>query len=94
MKSHIYQVVNDYLANWDPINLPHEIAKVEYVSYLPDIIEALLDKHRLCSCLMAFFESLGISQENVNVNLRDEVGSRADELMKQKAPIILTKYSF
>ena len=81
-RTNIYQAVNDYLANWDPINLPNEIAKVEYVSYVPDIIEALLDKHKLCSCLMAFFESLGISQENVNVNLRDEAGSRADELMK------------
>lgn len=81
-KINIYQAVNDYLAKWDPINLPQEIARVEYVSYVPGIVEVLTDKDKLCSLLMSFLESIGISQENVDMNLRKEVSLRADELMK------------
>ena len=81
-KINIYQAVNDYLVKWDPINLPQEIARVEYVSYVPGIVEVLTDKDKLCSLLMSFLESIGISQENVDMNLRKEVSLRADELMK------------
>ncbi len=40
-KINIYQAVNDYLVKWDPINLPQEIARVEYVSYVPGIVLAV-----------------------------------------------------
>ena len=40
-KINIYQAVNDYLVKWDPINLPKEIARVEYVSYVPGIVLAV-----------------------------------------------------
>ena len=81
----IYYAVNKYLVDWDPINLPHEIANVEYVSYVPRIVEALSDKEMLCSCLISFLGDLGISQDNARVDLVEEVSSRADELMRLKA---------
>ena len=33
MDNNIYYAVNEYLALWDPIGLPLEIASVEYVDY-------------------------------------------------------------
>ena len=56
----IYQLVNEYLAKWDPIGLPQEIADVEYVDYVPGIVEALSNKKDLCSCLVLFLSKLGI----------------------------------
>ncbi len=78
----IYQLVNEYLAKWDPIGLPQEIADVEYVDYVPGIVEALSNKKDLCSCLVLFLSKLGINQDDVRVDLSEEVNTRADELMK------------
>ncbi len=78
----IYQCVNDYLAKWDPIGLPQEIADVEYVDYVPGIVEALPNKRDLYTCLMSFLSKLGINQDDVRVDLSEEVKTRADELMK------------
>ena len=76
-------MVNEYLAKWDPINLPPEIADVEYVDYVPEIVENLSNKKKLCLCLMSFLDKLGVvSEDYPYVDLVEEINSRADELMK------------
>ncbi len=91
-KNNIYQAVNEYLAEWDPIGLPQEIADVEYADYVQGVVDSLSDKEKLCSCLMTFLEKLGISQDNVNVNLKEEINKRAEELIKLRTTCL--KQSF
>lgn len=78
-KLNIYQAVNQYLSEWNPIGVPNEIADVEYTSYVPAIVNALSDKKVLSSCLMAFLQDLG-----TNINDEVEIEKDVDKLMSLK----------
>jgi len=82
--SNIYQKVNEYLAKWDPIGLPQEIANVEYVGYVPEIVEVLSDKKALYISLKSFLNKLGICDEDTLIDIEKELYWRVDELTKLK----------
>lgn len=81
MDNNIYYAVNEYLALWDPIGLPPEIASVEYVDYVPDVVDALTDRKKLAMCLMAFLDETGINKDNRCINLDKEISMRITDLL-------------
>jgi hypothetical protein len=83
-KCNIYQAVNDYLAQWDPIGLPQDIANVEYTNYVPTIVESLTDKEKVHLCLLSFLKRLGMDVNDYSIDLDTDVSKRADDLMKLK----------
>lgn len=59
----IYEAVNDFLADWNPIGgIPRDMAKIEYTSYVPGIVNALDDWYKLKSCLYSLLKSIGMSE--------------------------------
>lgn len=41
MKNVTYALVADRLAEWNPIGVPNELAKDEYLSYVPEVFRAV-----------------------------------------------------
>lgn len=81
MADNIYYAVNKYLAKWDPIGLPLEIANVEYVDYVPDIVKSMTDRQNVISCLINFLDKIGTCKKTICNSIKEELFMRADDLL-------------
>ena len=45
------ELVNELLSKWNPFYVPEEIAKSEYVGYVPIILENMVNEENLFDCL-------------------------------------------
>lgn len=50
MKSQ-YERINEILAEWNPIDVPDNIAKTEYTSFIPSIKNRMNSEVELITCL-------------------------------------------
>lgn len=50
MKTKI-ELINDILAEWNPLEVPEAIAKNEYIGYVPLIMENMINETQLLFCL-------------------------------------------
>lgn len=74
--------INDFLAKWNPIGVPEEIAKDEYINYIDIIKSNVHTKDELRKCLIWLLEErMGLdvsSPESIS-----DIEKACDELMKR-----------
>ncbi len=57
-----FELINDILTEWNPIMVPEVIAKIEYTSYVPLILQNMHNETDLIECLDNIFRKrLGLS---------------------------------
>ncbi|MCR5606486.1 MAG: hypothetical protein K6F69_06700 [Treponema sp.] len=59
-KVNIYQAINVFLSDWNPIGVPQDISEIEYSSYVPMIVNTLSDRNQLVNCLREIVEKCGV----------------------------------
>jgi len=87
MKS-IEEKINDILANWNPINVPDELAHDEYKSHIPIIMKNGFDRNLLFYCMCNITTNIiGLGFDITNQNhIRDlnEVCNEIFNVINQK----------
>ena len=52
--------INKILSKWNPIGVPQEIAEIEYISYIPEIIKAYKERKSIYSySILVYTEDMG-----------------------------------
>ena len=76
-----YNKISDFLAKWNPIGVPEDLAKDEYINYVDLIESSLQSKDELRECL------IGILRETMGLDISSpeafaDIENACDELMK------------
>ena len=87
-----FEAVNSILAEWDPIGV-REIAKSEYMTYVPRILRVIKDKQKLRYCLEdILINQLGLAYDPNNKEHLLDLQAVRKKLMK--VDLVNTQLSF
>jgi hypothetical protein len=80
--------INLVLTEWNPIGVPDDIAKEEYKSYIPLILQSIDDRKRLMNCLEdILINKIEIDYDSTNREHSEDLQLVCDKLIRvyQKA---------
>ena len=60
--NHQIEIINKYISEGNPLGVPEEIADVEYLIYISDIVKNMDNGKRLHGCIISMLKSLGITR--------------------------------
>ncbi len=72
MKTKI-ELINEVLAKWNPLDVPENIAKDEYLGYVPIIIKNMVNKKQLLDCI----EDIIINKMGLEYNTNNNIQKNA-----------------
>ena len=80
----IYEEINLILSKWNPIEVPTDIAKEEYRSYITRILMAGSDYEKIKAELIIILTSdLGLNYDENNVIQKNDVGKVSTEILSK-----------
>jgi hypothetical protein len=65
--------INSILSNWNPLRVDQHISQIEYMRYVPIILNSLKDEHILMNCLKDILLQMGIKYESSNIDLLEDL---------------------
>ena len=63
------ELINGLLIKWNPFDVPEEIAKSEYIGYIPIIMENMINEEQLLDCI----ENILINKMGLDYNRNNDV---------------------
>ena len=81
------EYINKILIEWNPLGVPEYIADVEYIDYVPVIMNNMDNVQSLCSCLeKLLIEKMGFDKKTIHKFAQGEllsISQKIIELRKQ-----------
>lgn len=77
--------LNNILSKWNPIEVPIDIAKTEYVNYIPEILSASNNEKSLIDCLKnILINKMGLDYDEFNLLHKEELKQVALKILAVK----------
>jgi hypothetical protein len=84
MKTKI-ELINEVLAKWNPLDVPQNIAKDEYLGYVPIIIKNMVNKKQLLDCIEdIIINKMGLEYNSNNNIQKNDLKRLCTKLMTIK----------
>lgn len=75
--------INRVLADWNPIEVPENIAIEEYKGYIPLILQSIENRHQLMNCLEdILINKLELEYNHSNKEQSDDLQKVCDKLIQ------------